>query len=292
MRRAMAATAGNEVSNEPRCDVMDIDDCDVAEAQAIAAAFGSARYGYLVTANVDHVIRHYLDANFRILYASASYVLLDSRFLVHVLRLLKGQMLRASPGSDLTNTLFENEIAPNDRLVVAGGTAQQAQMLRERYGLKCLHHIDPPMNLARNPKAIEACVAEIEAASPFRFCFVAVGSPQQEIISYKLKERRIARGLALCVGSAINFMTGVERRAPAWMQQAGCEWAFRLLQQPRRMAHRYLIRGPSIFWLASRVDLRLRRPTIVTQPQQTEAESVETSELGTEEQLLRAAGLP
>jgi len=286
----MQDVSNNTTDELPR-DVLLIDDCSLPEARATAARFGTASFGYIVTANVDHAIRHYQDTNFRALYAAASYVFLDSRFLVHLMRLLKGSVLRAAPGSDLTHVLFEEEIQGHDPIILVGGTADQAQTLRELYGLEGLYHIDPPMNLMRNPSAIDACVREIEARGPFRFCFITVGSPQQEVIACKLRERGIARGLALCVGSSINFMTGVEQRAPRWMQQAGCEWAWRLLQQPRRMAYRYLVRGPKIFWVACRIDLRLRRPLISPQPQPHPEEAPDATQVVTNEQLLRAAGI-
>jgi UDP-N-acetyl-D-mannosaminuronic acid transferase (WecB/TagA/CpsF family) len=92
---------------------------------------------------------------------------------------------------------------------------------------------------------------------------LAIGSPQQEIIAQKLKGRGVARGLALCIGASIDFITGVERRAPLWMQQSGLEWLFRLAQNPRRLAKRYLVRGPGIFMLLPHIELRLRRPTAV-----------------------------
>ena len=43
------------------------------------------------------------------------------------------------------------------------------------------------------------------------------------------------------VGAAFDFHAGTKPRAPAWMQHAGLEWLFRLLTEPRRLAHRYLI---------------------------------------------------
>jgi len=270
----MQPASTEDASDSPaRCDdplpnVLQIDDCDVTESRALAQSFGTHRYGYVVTANVDHVIRYYYQADFRALYAKAAYVLLDSRFLVHALRLLKRQTLRASPGSDLTTALFEHTIRPHDEVLVVGGTESQVHMLRERYGLKALRHIDVPMKLIHNPAAIEACLREIEAASPFRFCFIALGSPLQEMIAHELQERAIARGLALCVGGAINYMTGAERRAPVWMRRIGFEWLFRLLQHPQRMAYRYLIRGPRIFWLASRMTLRPKRPAFLPSDQQ------------------------
>jgi len=239
--------------------VLDIDDHDLDEALQLVATFGSDRYGYIVTPNVDHIIRHHEDSHFRRLYAQAAYVLLDSRFLAHTVGLVKRQVLRVCLGSDLTTAMLNSIIKPLDAMILVGGTREQAQILKERYGLVRLRHIDPPMNFIRDPLAVETCLREIEAASPFRYCFLAIGSPQQEIIAQKLKERGSARGLALCVGAAIDFLTGIERRAPVWMQEAGLEWLYRLSRNPRRLWKRYLVRGPKIFLLLWRIELRVRR---------------------------------
>jgi exopolysaccharide biosynthesis WecB/TagA/CpsF family protein len=240
-------------------NVLNIDDYDLAGALQVVAGFGTERYGYLVTPNVDHIIRHYDDHGFRALYAQATYVLLDSRFLAHTVGLVKRQAFKVCLGSDLTTGMLSTVIKPFDVAVLVGGTPEQAQTLRERFGLKALVHINPPMNFIRDPAAVESCLCAIEAASPFRFCFLAIGSPQQEIIAQKLKERGRARGLALCVGAAVNFLTGIEKRAPNWMQRLGFEWLFRLMQDPRRMAKRYLVRGPRIFLLLWQIEFRLRR---------------------------------
>ena len=250
----LAAQSVNYMKN-----VLDIDDYDLAGALQLVATFGTDRYGYIVTPNVDHIIRHHQDSHFRALYSQAAYVLLDSRFLAHTVGVVKRKMLRVCLGSDLTSATLDSIIKPLDVAILVGGTPQQAQVLQERYGLKRLHHIDPPMNFIRDPLAVETCLREIEAMSPFRFCFLAIGSPQQEIIAQKLKERGIARGLALCVGAAINFLTGVERRAPRWMQEAGLEWLYRLSRNPRRLWRRYLVRGPKIFLLLWRIELRVRK---------------------------------
>jgi len=114
-------------------------------------------------------------------------------------------------------------------------------------GLKDLHHHNPPMGFIRNPAAVETALKFVEDASPFRFCFIAVGSPQQEVVANHLKSRGIARGLALCIGASIDFVTGSERRAPRWMQAMALEWVYRLSQNPRRLARRYLVRGPRFF---------------------------------------------
>ena len=60
---------------DPMDNILDIDNYNLNETLQIARAFGVERYGYIVTPNVDHIIRHSQDGMFRALYANASYVL-------------------------------------------------------------------------------------------------------------------------------------------------------------------------------------------------------------------------
>lgn len=235
------------------------DNYDLAGFTQVATQFGQNRYGYVVTPNADHMIRLNEDASYRTLYAAADYILLDSRFLAHVLRFTKSMILPVCTGSDLTAKLFSDVIAPNDRLVLIGGSEEQARQLSALYGLRNLAHFNPPMGFIRDPQAVEECLNFIETHSPFRFCLLAVGAPQQEVLAQRLKARGIARGLALCIGASINFLTGDERRAPVWMQRLGIEWFYRLTQAPGRMAKRYLVRGPRVFGLLRNAQIVLRR---------------------------------
>ena len=225
----------------------EIDNCDLATFASTAAAFGMERCGYVVTPNVDHLIRYYEDASFRATYRSAAYVLLDSRVVALATRFLKGTHLTACPGSDLTAVLLGHVVSPADRIVLIGGTEAHARALGARYSLTNIRHHNPPMGFIGDDEATENCLRFIETHSPFRFCFLAVGSPQQELIAQRLQARGKAKGLALCVGASLSFLTGAERRAPKWLQRLALEWLYRLLQDPRRLAGRYLVRGPRIF---------------------------------------------
>ena len=238
-----------------------LDDYDLAQFASLAASYGHATFDFVVTPNIDHVIRYWDDPDFRDLYADAGWVLLDSRLLARILNLTRGLSPRVCTGSDLTARLF-SMIAPGDRIVLIGSSAQQAQRLVEIYGLQDLRHYSPPMGFIRDRRAVEQTLEFVEAQSPFRFCFIGVGSPQQELLARELKQRNHARGLALCIGASINFLTGAERRAPRWMQLMNLEWLYRLLQDPDRLARRYLVRGPRIFLLLSRLRVELRRATV------------------------------
>ncbi|MDP9065676.1 MAG: WecB/TagA/CpsF family glycosyltransferase [Pseudomonadota bacterium] len=238
--------------------------CDLPEFMRIAASFGSDAYAYAVTPNVDHLIRFCDDASFRELYRTAGFVLLDSRFLAALLRVVSGLRLPTSPGSDVTAQLFDSVIAPDDKIVVLGGTDQQAAILCEKYGLRSLRHLNPPMGFINDPVAVDACLRFIENESPFRFCLLAVGSPQQELLAKALQTRGRARGLVLCVGASVDFLTGRERRAPKWIQNISFEWLYRLVHNPGRLAGRYLVRGPRIFFLLPRLKFSLRPPAPLT----------------------------
>jgi exopolysaccharide biosynthesis WecB/TagA/CpsF family protein len=235
-----------------------VDDYDVDGFIPVAAEFGQDKFGYVVTPNTDHLIRFHDEPGFRTSYADAAYILLDSRFLSYIFRFTKGIRTRVCTGSDLTARLFQKVIAPNDRIVLIGGTDRQAHSLIDQFGLKTLLHFSPPMGFILDPQATEACLRFVEEHSPFRFCFLAVGAPQQELLAQRLKARGAARGMALCIGASINFLTGIETRAPRWIQRAGLEWLFRLASNPTRLARRYLVRGPRVFSLLRRTNVRLR----------------------------------
>ena len=101
------------------------------------------------------------------------------------------------------------------------------------------------MGLRRNRNAREAA-AEFVARTNARFTFITVGSPQQEMIARDARERTDAKGVSLCVGAGLEFLTGEQKRAPRWLRALGLEWLHRLANNPRRLWRRYLIEGMRI----------------------------------------------
>jgi N-acetylglucosaminyldiphosphoundecaprenol N-acetyl-beta-D-mannosaminyltransferase len=85
----------------------------------------------------------------------------------------------------------------------------------------------------------EAVADEIRGTGA-RLLFVAISSPRKEFFLSRNLER-IGPLFAMGVGGTFDLVAGKTRRAPRWMQDAGLEWLFRLIQEPRRMWRRYLI---------------------------------------------------
>jgi len=68
--------------------------------------------------------------------------------------------------------------------------------------------------------------------------FVGLGCPRQEVFAYEF--RGVLPIPVLAVGAAFPFLAGLLPQAPAWMQNAGLEWLFRLACEPRRLWRRYV----------------------------------------------------
>ncbi len=244
--------------------VLELDNQDLAQFVRTAAQFGTDRFGYVVTPNADHLIRYYDEPVFRDTYADADFILSDSRFVSYLLAITKGLRIPVCTGSDLTAQVIANVARPDDRIVIVGGSEEQVAVLARKFGLTNLRHMNPPMGFINDPAAVSTVLEFVEQQSPFRFCLLAVGCPRQEIIAQQLKRRGVARGLALCIGASVDFLTGRERRAPRFLQRLGMEWVFRLLQSPRRLGSRYLVRGPRVFNVLRRIDIRLKRDSVTT----------------------------
>lgn len=86
---------------------------------------------------------------------------------------------------------------------------------------------------------LRRCAERMRAAGA-QVVWVGLGAPKQDLVAARLRELDAAPAI-MCVGAAFDFVAGVKRRAPRWMQRFGLEWAFRLAAEPRRLWRRYLV---------------------------------------------------
>lgn len=201
-------------------------------------------FAYAATANVDHLVRLDQNPGLRALYADAWLNLCNSRVL-ELFAKFSNVLLPAAPGADVVQRLFEDHIHPDDTVLVIGGTAKVARQLRERYRLNDLRWLNAPPNLKDDALARSECGYFIRA-NPAPWIFLAVGSPQQEMIAHEVAAAGDAVGVAICCGASLEFLTGEVSRAPQWMRSIRLEWLHRLRTQPSRLWRRHLIDGPRI----------------------------------------------
>jgi N-acetylglucosaminyldiphosphoundecaprenol N-acetyl-beta-D-mannosaminyltransferase len=234
-------------------DLLDLD----RAGRWLAERPADARFEYIVTPNVDHVVkleRAPRDAEIWSAYARAALRLCDSRIVARLAR-ARGVALPVVPGSDLTAHLFTRIAAAGDRICLIGGDLAMIDELRAlRPDLDIVQHI-PPMGMLGRPEAMAAAELFVVEAGA-RFTLLAVAMPQQEILALRITQRGGAVGVGLCIGASLDFLTGRKARAPLWMRKASLEWLHRLASEPKRLWRRYLVEGPRIFLIT----MQWRRP--------------------------------
>jgi exopolysaccharide biosynthesis WecB/TagA/CpsF family protein len=228
---------------------LDFQNMDVTEAAAwIAARPAEGPFGYVVTPNADHLVRLNRDPRLSSLYREATLCLLDSRVVAAMAKMLGLAAPAVAAGSDVTVYLLEHYIHPADRLTVIGLSPDRLPALVARYRLKKAAHYNPPFGHEDDPAEIAAAVAFVQN-HPARFVFLATGSPRQELLAAAIMKAGGATGTGLCIGASLEFLAGARRRAPMILRQAGLEWLFRLVCEPRRLWRRYLLDSPDIIRL-------------------------------------------
>jgi len=146
-------------------------------------------------------------------------------------------------GPDLLAAMCEIASQRGHRHFFYGGSPRVVEKLvlrlTQRYpGLVVAGYRSPPFR----PLTEVEDAADIEAINETRsdFVWVGLGMPKQEKWMAQHVGKINAAAL-LGVGAAFDFLSGEKPQAPIWMQRSGVEWLFRLMTEPRRLAHRYLV---------------------------------------------------
>ena len=167
----------------------------------------------------------------------------DGMPLVWWSRLAGFSQARRVCGSDLLDQVCAYGVPRKYRHYFYGASPRVLELLVDRLqrrhpGLVVAGYHSPPFRpLSKAEDAAD--VAAINETRP-DFVWVGLGMPKQE--KWMVEHLGKIEATALIgVGAAFDFHAGTKPRAPVWMQRSGLEWLFRLLTEPRRLAHRYLI---------------------------------------------------
>lgn len=232
-----------------------------AAVAVVATALQHGSRGYVVTPNIDHVVRARRTSHLRAVYESALLSLADGMPLVWASRLMGRSLPERLAGSDLLPALCALAAERGHSVFLLGGgrhTVERAAVnLGIRFpGLRIVGTHSPPPEFTPEGDAAETAVAAVAQARP-DVLFVGLGSPKQELWVYRHWDR-LACTVAVCCGAAIDYAAGVKPRAPVWMQRAGLEWFWRLIHEPRRLWRRYLVDDVAFLGIVLREWWRLR----------------------------------
>lgn len=221
----------------------------VTEAQAVEHLMGhldAGRGGWVVTSNLDHLLRAGRDADFRSMLEVADLVVADGTPLVWASKLQGTPLPERVAGSSLVWTLAQAGAKKQRSVYMLGGdpgTAEAAgAILIQKYpGLRLAGTYCPPMGFEKDPAQMAAMTAALRDSGA-DMVYVALGSPKQERLIREIRAV-LPQAWWLGIGISLSFICGDVKRAPVWVQKLGLEWLHRMAQEPRRLAKRYLVDG-------------------------------------------------
>jgi len=208
----------------------------------------SGQGGMVVTANLDHLRRYGHDAGYASIADRAELVVADGMPIIWASRLQGTPLPERVAGSSMVMPLSRAAGQAGLSVYLLGGSpgvAERAAGVLERScpGLRIAGWACPPVGFEDDAAQMERLESEL-ARSGADLVFVALGSPKQERVIAAFRERGVLENAWwLGVGVSLSLLTGDVRRAPEWMQRAGLEWLHRMIQEPGRLARRYLIDG-------------------------------------------------
>lgn len=212
----------------------------------------------VLTANASHLVEVQDNPALRAACAAADLVVPDGMSLVWAGRFLGHAMPERVAGIDLLSELLRAAPRRGLRIFLLGARPE----VLARFVEHCRQTF-PGIDLAGwrdgyfTPAEHEEVVRQI-AESRADILFVAMPSPFKDIWCETHRDRFGVR-LIMGVGGSFDVLAGLVPRAPPAMQRAGLEWAWRLLQEPRRLWRRYLVGNSRFVGLVLRQRLRPQR---------------------------------
>ncbi len=214
--------------------------------RTVATLIDSPSSHLIVTPNVDQVLLAAQDPVAAQAFADASVLLADGAPLIGLARLLGDRDIQRHTGADLIQLATAEAATRGWRIAIVGGapavSRAAAECLRAEHPGADVRAIDTPELTDAEDPAGAAVVDSITRMRP-HLVFLCLGFPLQERW-WAHWGRLLPAALYVGAGAAVDFAAGAKARAPLAIQRCGLEWLWRLAQEPRRLAHRYLIRGP------------------------------------------------
>jgi N-acetylglucosaminyldiphosphoundecaprenol N-acetyl-beta-D-mannosaminyltransferase len=213
----------------------------------IDATIAHREKGYICVAATHTVMVCDEDPELREAVLNSSLTVPDGQPLVWAMNAMGGDLEDRVYGPELMARYCERAAARGTRMYLYGGRNQGALVqlalnLRKRFpGVKIVGGYSPPFRDLSEEEE-DAIVAEMNG-SKADVIWVGVGAPKQEKWMAAMRDRLDAPVL-VGVGAAFDFHAGLIPQAPEWMQSAGLEWLFRMAQEPRRLAPRYVRYNP------------------------------------------------
>lgn len=232
----------------------DIDNLTMAETlNEIEKLVQKKNCSYVVTPNVDHIVRLEKDEELQKVYKNASLILTDGKPLIWISKWYKTPIKEKISGSDLFPRVCQLAANKNYTMYLLGaaeGVADTAarNLMKKYPGLNIVGTYSPPFGFEKNEQEMNKIKTQIQDVHP-DILIVGLGCPKQEkFMYYHCKELGVPISFGL--GASIDFEAGNIKRAPKWMSNHGLEWLYRFSKEPKRLFKRYFVDDLKIIQVA------------------------------------------
>lgn len=191
------------------------------------------------------------DPKFAEILSAADLFVPDGIAPIWVARALGKKVEGRATGADLMRCFFERANEHGYSSYFFGDTDETLEkltsVLQQKYpGHRTVGTYSPPFR-QHSEEEKQAMLDAINEAKP-DVLWVGLGLPKQErwIAENRAK---LKVPIAIGVGAAFGFHSGQVKRVPQWIGDAGFEWLWRLLAEPKKLWRRSLLQGPRFLWL-------------------------------------------
>lgn len=227
---------------------------DLRQTVDIATGLVHDTRGHAIfTCNVDHLVQLSQNEDFAAAYQRASLVTADGAPVVALARLLGGPVRQRVTGADLVPAVAAQAEELGIQMILVGGAEGVADKARDKLrdqhpGLTVVSVPPPPLGFSIGGSDDDQLLRHLQQLGP-GVIVVCFGAPKQELwIAHHLDE--LPGSVLVGAGATIDFLAGVQRRAPQVWQRLGAEFAWRLMRDWRRLWRRYLIQDSHFVLIA------------------------------------------
>jgi N-acetylglucosaminyldiphosphoundecaprenol N-acetyl-beta-D-mannosaminyltransferase len=172
----------------------------------------------------------------------------DGQAVVWASKFLNQPLPEKVSGIDLMQNLVKLAYEKKYKVFFFGAKEEVVKAVVDKYAQMYSDEIIAGYRNGYFSKDDEENIAKQIAQSKADILFVAISSPTKEIFLNTYKDI-INTPFIMGVGGSFDVVSGKVSRAPLWMQNAGLEWFYRFLQEPRRMWKRYLYTNTMFIYL-------------------------------------------
>lgn len=226
-----------------------IDTLTLAETEEmISQAISDKRHLSHAPVNASLLVYMQKDKELRDSIVSCNIINADGQAVVWASRFLGQPLPERAPATELMQNLIANAKKRGYTVFFLGAQEEIVSAVVDKYTSLYGSEIVAGYRNGYFGQEDEEAVARQISDSGADILFVAISSPKKEVFLDQYREI-LNTPFTMGVGGAFDVVAGKTKRAPRWMQDAGLEWFFRLIQEPRRMWKRYFYTNTMFIYL-------------------------------------------